>query len=242
MASIRGIAGLGAGVLVAAGLALAPAIHAQGRESRAVSIDTARIGGIGKFTPAAADPKLAAQLALRGVGDPGLRFTPSESRRALGAASVLPTNGRRSASLRSADRERVSGTIDQIPSVSLTPISYNLSATPSRSRALSADATRFDLVSQPGSIERPTVATGDREARSAVRVTPAQTRAIEDTPPAIRLESSQSIDVGGSYSLTRNLDVTAGVRYERQERERLPRLTEEEQNDKAVYVGTAFRF
>ena len=46
----------------------------------------------------------------------------------------------------------------------------------------------------------------------------------------------------GSYSLTRNLDVTAGVRYERSERERLPRLTDDRRDSQAVYVGTAFRF
>jgi len=50
------------------------------------------------------------------------------------------------------------------------------------------------------------------------------------------------VDVGGAYRVTRNLDVTAGVRYS-QERERLmPLATDGKQDNQAVYVGTQFRF
>jgi hypothetical protein len=49
------------------------------------------------------------------------------------------------------------------------------------------------------------------------------------------------VDVGGSYRLTRNLDVTAGVRYS-QERDRLQPLTDGKADNQAVYVGTQFRF
>jgi hypothetical protein len=52
---------------------------------------------------------------------------------------------------------------------------------------------------------------------------------------------SYSMDLGGSYSLTRNLDVTAGLRY-RSDRERLAQLKDDRRDSQAVYVGTAFRF
>ena len=51
----------------------------------------------------------------------------------------------------------------------------------------------------------------------------------------------QSVDVGGSYRVTRNLDVTAGVRLS-QERDRLAPLTDGLEDNQAVYVGTQFRF
>lgn len=54
-------------------------------------------------------------------------------------------------------------------------------------------------------------------------------------------DNNDKVDVGGSYRLTRNLDVTAGVRYS-QERERLRPLTDGKQDSQAVYVGTQFRF
>ena len=41
--------------------------------------------------------------------------------------------------------------------------------------------------------------------------------------------------------MTRNLDVTAGVRYS-QDRDRIAPLTDAEQDGQAVYVGTQFRF
>ena len=48
-------------------------------------------------------------------------------------------------------------------------------------------------------------------------------------------------ELDASYRLSRNLDVTAGVRYS-QDRERLMPLTDGKQDSQAVYVGTQFRF
>jgi hypothetical protein len=51
-----------------------------------------------------------------------------------------------------------------------------------------------------------------------------------------------SVDVGGAYSIARNVDVTAGARY-RIARDRLEPLARDDRRDsQAVYVGTAFRF
>lgn len=49
------------------------------------------------------------------------------------------------------------------------------------------------------------------------------------------------VDLGGAYRVTKNLDVTAGVRYS-QDRERLVPLTDGKQDSQAVYVGTQFHF
>jgi opacity protein-like surface antigen len=49
------------------------------------------------------------------------------------------------------------------------------------------------------------------------------------------------VDLGGAYRVTKNLDVTAGVRYS-QDRERLVPLTDGKQDSQAVYVGTQFKF
>jgi hypothetical protein len=66
-------------------------------------------------------------------------------------------------------------------------------------------------------------------------------RALTATPLAGDRDRSYGLDVGGSYRLTRNLDLTAGVRY-RSDRERLLRAKDERRDSQAVYVGTAFRF
>ena len=54
-------------------------------------------------------------------------------------------------------------------------------------------------------------------------------------------QGDQQVDLGGSYRLTRNLKVTAGVRYS-SDRDRLRPLTDGRQDSQAVYVGTQFRF
>lgn len=54
-------------------------------------------------------------------------------------------------------------------------------------------------------------------------------------------DNEDRVDLGGSYRLGRNLDVTAGVRYS-QERNRLRPVTDGKNDSQAVYVGTQFRF
>ena len=60
-------------------------------------------------------------------------------------------------------------------------------------------------------------------------------------PRTLESIGEQSVDLGGSYRLTRNIDVTAGVRYS-QDRDRLTPPAENKTDNQAVYVGTQFRF
>ena len=57
----------------------------------------------------------------------------------------------------------------------------------------------------------------------------------------IEAAGRQSVEVGGAYSVLKNLDVTASVRVS-QDRSRIAPLTDGVEDDKAVYVGTQFRF
>lgn len=238
MPSPRWIVGIGLGALCAAGAIVAPALQAQengriqGFDKRAVSMPRS----FGTFTPAAADPKLAAILARSGLPEGGFRFTPSESRRTSRAVSVA-VHARSTRTARAAERNALS-----TQSVSLAPIAYNLGVSVGWKRfAVSGDVTRVDLVNQPGSREQANVGVSYAGKRLTGRVTAAADRPLADTPVMIGDKPSYSVDLGGSYSVTRNLDVTAGVRY-KSERDRLPKLTEDRRDSQAVYVGTAFRF
>ena len=55
------------------------------------------------------------------------------------------------------------------------------------------------------------------------------------------VDQSLSLDLGGSYSVTKNLEVTGGLRYKSQ-RERLDLGNDQRLDSQALYVGTAFRF
>ena len=62
------------------------------------------------------------------------------------------------------------------------------------------------------------------------------------TARALGESASVAADLGGSYRLTRNLDVTAGVRYRASDRDRLTVRNDSARDSQAVYVGTAFKF
>ena len=55
-------------------------------------------------------------------------------------------------------------------------------------------------------------------------------------------EKDYSLDLASSYSLTRNLNVTAGVRYNNNVVGRLTPMTDDRQDSQAVYLGTSFKF
>lgn len=234
----RWIGGMGLGTLAVAGLFVAPALQAQSGDSRLSAKRPAMTmrGGVGLFTPAAADPKLAAVMARSGLPDTGFRFTPSESRRGSSRAVTVAVRARSTRAVASNTR------IAEPAALSLAPIAYNLGASVGWKRfAVSGDVTRIDLIDQPGGRERADIGVSYSGKRAAARVTAAADRPLANTPALIGDKPSYSIDVGGSYSLTRNLDVTAGVRY-KSERDRLPQLTDTRRDSQSVYVGTAFRF
>lgn len=235
----RWMAGMGLGAICAAGILASPALQAQerGRE-RALALRSVLPtgGGLGAFTPAAADPKLAAILARSGLPDNGFRFTPAESRRGDGRAVTVAVRARSTRALAS----RLPG--GSAPSVSLAPIAYNLGVSVGWKRfAVSGDVTHVDLLTQPGSRERADVGVSYAGKRVTGRIQATSDRPLADTPVLIGDKPSYTVDLGGSYSLTRNFDVTAGVRY-KSERDRLPKLTDDRRDSQAVYVGTAFRF
>lgn len=238
MTPARIMAGIGFAALTLGAAAL-PALGASepsGLASTRKPIITPVRSGIGTFTPAAADPRLAAVLARGGLPSGGFRFTPTEASKKGGRAVTVAVRAR---SNRSAEQAERAGTA---ANVGVAPIAYNLGVGVGWQRfALSGDVSRVDLAGRPGAREAASVGVtyGGRRMTGQVRGT--VDRPLAAAGPAIVDDQIVSLDVGGSYRLTRNLDVTAGVRL-KSERERLERLEDTRRDSQAVYVGTAFRF
>ena len=233
MAKGRVIVGLGAGALVAAALAVAPAIGAPSDTAKPRGVPLSLRTGIGSFTPADADPRLAAAMARAGLGATSFRFTPTESRRSGARAVTVAVRSR---------SNRPEQTANVAPTVGLAPIAYSLGAAVGWKRfALSGDVAKIDLAGLPGSRELADVGVSYTGRRASARVSATADRPLADTPRMVAGAEAYSLDVGGSYALTKNLAVTAGVRY-RSDRDRLERLRDERRDSQAVYVGTAFRF
>lgn len=237
----RTIAGIALGALVAAGIAVAPAIGAPENANRAEKrVNLTR--GASSFTPASADPRLAAVFARGGLDSAGFSFTPSESRRTSARAVTVAVRARSTRSALYAERNSPNAAV-AAPQVSLAPIAYNLGVAVGWKRfALSSDVARVDMNGLPGSRERVDLGLSYNGRRFSGQVKAVADRPLAGTPKLVEEAPAYALDVGGSYALTRNLNVTAGVRY-KSERDRLERLKDDNRLDsQAVYIGTAFRF
>lgn len=242
MIARRAIVGVAAAALVAAGAAFVPAIGApgDGPVRQLKRSPTLARSGIGSFTPASADPRLAAAMARSGLSATGFRFTPSETR--IGGKDV--TVAVRARDARSATEIGRVAAVATPSTVSLQPIAYNLGVAVGWKRfALSGDVAKVDLGALPGSRESVDLGLSYTGKRVSGRVQAGAAKAAGNQPRMVGEPNSYSVDLGTSYSLTRNLDVTAGVRYRSdEERLRLSQLDDNRRDSQAVYVGTAFRF
>lgn len=232
MVVVRALVG-GSVVAIAAALAVAPASGAS-EVDRAEARRPVASRVMGGFTPAAADPRLAAAFARSGLGANEFRFTPSENRQGNRPVTVAV---RRSSQIADAGRAAAVS-----PTVGLMPVAYNLGVSVGWKRfAVSGDIAKVDLAGQPGSREAADVSVSYSLPQFTGRVKAGADRALPGAQTVVDSGPSYSLDVGGSYSLTRNIDLTAGLRY-KSERERLARFSDDRRDSQAVYVGTAFRF
>lgn len=231
---LGGIAAAGGVSLAAISLLLAPALAATTQNQNIVKPRPGPSLSIGGFTPAVADPRLAAELARRGLPSGSFRFTPTTGSRD------------KSKAVKVAVRAKASTPAEAVRSVAgsavtaITPTAYNLGVSVGWKRfAISGDIAKVEGGVLPGGSEAAEVGVSYTGKNFAGRVMVGAQR--NDAASILPTEESYSLDVGGSYSITRNLDVTGGVRYKIQ-RDRLEPLADERRDSQAVYIGTAFRF
>ncbi|MFP5328788.1 MAG: hypothetical protein ACLGHC_01430 [Alphaproteobacteria bacterium] len=221
--------------LGAAGLLLTPAFAAPETKKKppAVSLSFSRDFG---FTPASADPRLAAELSGRvpSLGD--FKFTPA-------AAKGRPSQVRVAIRARASSPQQLADGGAASPVSALAPVSYNLGvAVGWRRFAVSGDVGKIKPEGSPiDGRESATVGVSYSLPRFTGRVAVSADRSEGKAAPALRNPDNYALDVGGSYALTRRLSVTGGVRY-KVEHDRMSAIADDRVDSKAVYVGTAFKF
>ena len=230
--------GMIAGAFAAGALLLVPAIASAKPDSKkrppAVSLSFDRVTS---FTPASADPRLAAEFANK-ASAADFKFTPA-------APKGRPSQVRVAIRARGSDSTR-SGAVEPASSAigALAPATYNL--------GVAVGWRRFAVTGEVGKTRSASFAFGDRETavvgvnyslsrRLTTRVAASAERSEGTRVPALSSERGYAVDVGGAYSLTRNIAVTGGVRY-KIEQDRLSATKDERSDSQAVYVGTALKF
>lgn len=236
-----GVSGaIGGTALAVLALVLTPALAAQGQSGKSKRLLTAPSLSAGSFTPAVADPRLAAEFARRGLQPGSFRFTPSSASPNKSKAVKVAVRARATTTAQAA-RTQAAET-SATPITALTPAAYNLGVSVGwKSFALSGDVAKVEGGGLPGGREAAEIGLSYNAKKFSGRVEVGADRTDATTLKIVPQESSYSVGVGGSYRLTRNLDVTGGVRYKIQ-RDRLEPLADDRRDSQAVYIGTAFRF
>lgn len=230
----------GAAIFAGCTLALTPAVgrveSVLGARVGAVSLNA--LGSIGSFTPVTTDERLARRYAqaVSTARTQGLRFTPT-------AGSM---SGRRSITIvvRAPDLGLIaSGRAGSPSAIGLGPVSYNLGSARGLSRfTAEMSGSRFESIPlvAPAALAPPRNFKLESKKRLSTNIEFESLGQAGGSPQTLTGEKGYAVDVGSSYALTRNLDVTAGVRRGRQNR--LGALTDDAQDSQAVYLGTTFKF
>ena len=226
--------------LAAAGLVLTPAFATGAPTKRRPSPIALSFDPVSSFTPANADPKLAAALAGKGLALTDFKFTPAPAKGRPSQVRVAV----RARVLAPAEAHLAQASIPATAINSLTPTGYNLGvAVGWRRFAVSGDVAKFKGA-DPAVGGRETAVLGvsySLSSKLSTRLAVGADRATGNPVPGLRHGNNVSVDVGSSYSLSRHFAVTGGVRYNI-ERDRLSAFQDDRRDSQAVYVGTAFKF
>lgn len=238
----RGYIALAGSAIAVAGFMLSPAIGAatdivRMRANTPVSLGA--LGSISSFTPTTKDPRLAAAYAriAASAGRQSFRFTPtSGSLSGQRSITVMVRAG-------DDDRVTVSRTLD---SLNIAPVAFSLNTAHNwRKFALPETIGRKEL--DPVALDQVAGAKNfsldqEHKTRFSTKVMIENRREPGEAVRNPGAEKDYSLDLASSYSLTRNLNVTAGLRYNNSVIGRLTPMTDDRQDNQAVYLGTVFKF
>ena len=237
-APLIGMAGLLAFALPSSGLAVV---------SLTGNLDVVEAAAIDLFTPTSVDPELAARVADIS-NKRGFRFTPAgasavRTDRTVTVAVRVDEKTAKAISVRTAINNTAPGKA-ATGIAGLQASRYNLGI----ARGYQSFARQVELPKTVRDLKAPDLAefkpagptAADKPSRLQPRIS-LEDNSIAGRSPNTLDASEASVDVGGSFRLSPNLNVTAGVRLS-QERDRIGPLTNSQQDSQAVYVGTQIKF
>ncbi|GLR46780.1 porin [Sphingomonas astaxanthinifaciens] len=238
----RDIRGKWAVAIAAASLVLPASVVIAAPKDEAKRPPAVSLSFDGGFTPAQADPRLAAALASRPTMASDLRFTPAASRQRPSQIRIA-VRARASTPSQAALTNRAIAAAPMAGGMPLTPASYNLGAAVGWKRfAVSADVSRAQGATPAFSPrEGAEVGVSYSVKKFTGRVAASADRATGERASAIADPTAYALDVGGAYNISRNIALTGGVKY-KIERERVATFRDQRRDSQAVYIGTAFKF
>ena len=240
------MAALGATGSLALSPALAAVVGAISPKKAVSPVSLDMLGSIGSFTPVTNDDRLAKAYAkaARESQSRGFRFTPTSGSITGRSLTIL---------VRAPGAPAASGSSERVlPNLGVAPVGYRLGVT--KGLAQFATGTQRSDAALPA----PLIESKLAEPVANYTLRPKKDRfsanlrlqnedvtaasPVEDTPQTLGTEQRYGVDISSSYSLTRNLNLQAGVRYKGPSNRLAPTLTDQTKDSQAVYVGTTFKF
>jgi hypothetical protein len=201
----------------------------------------------GGFKPAQVDPRLARSITVRALSkDRTYRFTPAATpSRPDGAVTVaVRLDSRALASFAIQRGSAVAPAQQQPGGLGIAPTAYSLGAARGyrsfANNTVQGPAIRQMEMPDLASYQPKQNAVPGKPSRFAPRVELDEKQKAGRSPRTFE-QSDQTVGVGGSYRVSRNLNLTAGVRVT-SDNDRLLPLTDGKKDNQAVYVGTQFKF
>jgi hypothetical protein len=243
----RKYATFAAALLASASLALSPIVAPAFAAKSIGKIRSASQSWLDTFTPAGVDSRLAAKFAANTRSANGLfPFTPagidtSRSRTMTVAARTDSPLTAGAVSVRNAI-----GAIEPGASKTLRLATSDYRLTASRGwQGFALPATPKLAAPAPLSeLGKGNFRLDDKSKRPSKFSTNIKLDQNAGVAPPVRGNAAlgdYKLDVGGSFSISRKIDVTAGVRYA-SERDRVIPAADDRKDSEAVYVGTKIRF
>lgn len=250
----RGTGGMASALLLStavAGLALPSAVLAFSTGGEQDQLNTpVQIALNGEFVPAEVDPRLTRSITVRALSKGRIfRFTPAATPSRVDASVVtvaVRLNGSSLPQLSLRQPLVVPVASPAGSALAIAPTAYSLGtargyASFAQNSAKQATSTPVRRLEAPDlSSFQPRAGAPSTPSRLAPRIALDEHQKTGRSPRTFE-QSDQQVDLGGSYRVSRNLDVTAGVRVT-SDRDRLRPLTDGRQDNQSVYVGTQFRF
>ncbi|MCZ8017913.1 hypothetical protein [Novosphingobium sp.] len=190
------------------------------------------------FQPAQVDPRLARSISVRALGKgQTFRFTPGASPSRLDRSVSLAVRG---AAGRGAQSPGAAAD-DAASSFGIAPTAYNLGGSRGYKGFAPGVLPRTDAQMPDLRSFAPSPGPKGAPSRFSPRIALDEREQAGRAPRTLQGQADEVVDLGGSYRLTRNLNVTAGVRST-SDRDRLAPLSDGRKDNQAVYVGTQLKF
>lgn len=209
-----------------------------------------------RFAARDLDPSLARAMANRPGNSPLFRFTPAglvmRPDRAVTVAVRVDAETAREITVRGFANRAVSAPGPVNPGLSplrIAPTAYNLGvargfqgfAQPAQTLAATVGGVELRKIDMPDLSSFKSGDSAGGSSRLAPHIALDERERPGRAPRTLESIGTQTVDLGGSYRLSRNIDVTAGVRYSR-DRDRLQPVIDGKTDSQAVFVGTQFKF